>query len=558
MNRLVTLLTWTLALAAGVAHARSDLIHYRLAPEADGERLRALAVSVTIPVPPGTWLTLQLPEQVPAAALRIDGAQAEPAGTTPTAGTVRIHATAPVVTVHYRLPSDGSDSLVADQDNAQRSPAISNLWFGVKGEQGLVLPQGLEKARATLEVDAFPPGWTVATGVSGPSTVADLADSFLIGGRHYALMQRTVDGATLRIAYPAALKQTATDLLETSARVLQAENRFWHAPAQPFFIALVQMKHRQDFGGRGLHGGFALYMGAEVPRDEWLHLIAHENLHTWISRRIGGFPATDDDLEAWLNEGFTEAYTARILLDAGLWTPTRFVADWNHSLVRHGASPARGEPNARILADRHRDEDIGWLPYDRGRLLAVLWDRRLRHETDGRIGLDDVMRAQVEQAAANDAAGRVVSADALLPRVVRQLAGVDLSDDIERHVDRGVLPVLPTDAFGPCIRVVQVTRPAFDHGFDFVATMKAHGRLTSLEPGGPAERAGLREGDRLHVDEVYSNDSSIALTYGVDNPDGTRRLVSYRPEGRGVVTIQQLEPVSTSMDDRCVQGMATP
>ena len=99
----------------------------------------------------------------------------------------------------------------------------------------------------------------------------------------------------------------------------------------------------------------------------------------------------------------------------------------------------------------------------------------------------------------------------------------------------------------------------FDRGFDYLATLKAHGHLAGLEPRGPAERAGLHEGDKLHFDEVYSNDSSAALSYGVDNADGTRRTVTYLPQGQRQVTLQQLEllPASTP-DDRCRKGMATP
>ncbi len=566
MNKLSTLASIAAASItfafAGAANAQTEAVHYRVKAEADGDKLAALVVTLTMPARAGEPLTFELPPSVAgdkAAGLTVRGAEVSPAAASEPADELQARATAAVVTLRYRLRSDGSDSPLADQDNPQRNPALRNLWFSLKGEQALPLPKGREQTTATLDLDDMPPGWTATTSLAGPATVADVADSLMIGGRGYRLMERAVGTATLRLAYPDALKDTAADLLDTSARVLVAEWQFWRAPAQPFFVGLVQMKYREDYGGRGLHGGFALYMGDQVPRSEWLHLIAHENLHTWISRRIGGFPARDDDLEAWLNEGFTEAYTARILLESGLWTPAQFVADWNHSLVRYGASPARDEPNTRILADRHRDQDIEWLPYDRGRILAVLWDRELRAASHGRVGLDDVMRAQVSQAARNDAKGEVVSADALLPVMVRQVSGVDLSNEIARHVDRGELPVLPADAFGPCVRVVQQTRPVFDHGFDFLATLKAHGRLAGLEPGGPAERAGLREGDRLHFDEVYSNDSRKAVSYGVDNADGTRRTVSYLPEGKRQVTIQQLEPVSTSMsDDSCRNGMATP
>ncbi len=548
---------------AGAANAQADAVHYRVKADAKGGKLDALAVTLTMPARIGEALTFELPSLVagdPAAAgLALRGAEAAPAAAGAPADELRVRVTAAVVTLHYRLRSDRSDSPLADQDNPQRSPALRNLWFSLKGEQALVLPKGREQSVATLDLDDVPPGWTATTSIAGPATVADIADSLMIGGQSYRLMERVVGNATLRLAYPDALKDTAADLLDTSARVLAAEWQFWRAPAQPFFIGLVQMKDGEDYGGRGLHGGFALYMGDKVPRSEWLHLVAHENLHTWISRRIGGFPAHDDDLEAWLNEGFTEAYTARILLEAGLWTPAQFVADWNHSLVRYGASPARDEPNTRILADRHRDPDIEWLPYDRGRILAVLWDRKLRDASHGRAGLDEVMHAQVAQAARNDAKGDVVSADALLPIMVKQLSGVDLSSDIARYVDRGELPALPEDAFGPCVRVVQQTRPSYDHGFDYLATAKAHGRLTGLEPGGPAERAGLHEGDKLHFDEVYSNDSSKPLSYGVDNPDGTRRRVTYLPEGPRRVTLQQLELVpGSASDDHCRKGMATP
>lgn len=159
----------------------------------------------------------------------------------------------------------------------------------------------------------------------------------------------------MRLAYPQTLADRAPGVLERASRVLTAESRFWGDAPRPYFIGLIEPEDSGDYSGRGVGGGFALWLGKDVSSDVWMRLIAHEDMHSWISRRIGGFPAKDDDLEAWLNEGFTEAYMARILLQSGLWSPQQFVDDWNLSLARYGLSPVRTAPNARIQADRFRD-----------------------------------------------------------------------------------------------------------------------------------------------------------------------------------------------------------
>jgi predicted metalloprotease with PDZ domain len=411
--------------------------------------------------------------------------------------------------------------------------------FSVRGEDVLLTPQGFEKRMATASLAAVP-GWTTTTSLDRPAPMARVGDSLFLGGADYRVAARTVDGVAYRLVYPESFSSKATDLLQTASTIMAAQQRFWGTPAKPVYIGLVELRNDGNYSGRGLDGGFVLYLGKNADQKAVPRLIAHENLHRWITRAIGGFPATDSDLEAWLHEGFTEAYTARLLVGAGVWSTEDYVDDWNTALARYGASPVRTAPNTRILADRERDFDVNRLPYDRGRLLALKWDRDFRAGTKGRVGLDDVLRAQIVEAARLDRAGRSLSAGMLFPRIAKRLTALDLSADYARYVDGGEALAVAPDAFGPCIEVVSVTQPVFDRGFDLDATLAAGGRVAGLEPGGPAERAGLKAGDRIRVDEIPTNDSRVTLSYEVDEGGGQRHTVRYRPEGKASVTFQQL------------------
>ncbi len=535
---------WVLAALSGLlftatAEAVPRAIYYDIRPERVAGRFTGLRIRLILPVKPGSVHTLDVPEallpRVAPSGFAIEGGQWQ-GSDKPKDDKLSFRATAAQVTVTYRLLSDGASSSKADDQHM----AIHASWFSMRGDESLVTPEGDDRTATAVDVTPLD-GWTVTSSLSGPVPLSQAGDSVFLGGSGYRVMTRNVDGAAFRLAYPQALSDRAEALLDAASTIMTTERRFWGTPPKPVYIGLVELKDDADFSGRGLQGGFSLYLGNSVERTSWLRLIAHENLHNWISRSIGGFPASDGNLEAWLNEGFTEAYTARLLLESGLWTPQDYIDDWNIALTRYGTSPVKTAPNSRILADRQRDYDVNKLPYDRGRLLTVVWDKALlAHTPHGRIGLDAVLRAQMIEAERNARSGRVTSADRLFPVVAQRLTGLDLSADLARFVDNGDALVLGPDAFGPCISVGDVTQAVFDRGFDIHATFKAHGRLTGLEAGGPAERAGLREGDKLRIDEVPTNDSRVTLSYRVDDGDGKSHVVSYRPEGAGTVTFQQL------------------
>ena len=169
-------------------------------------------------------------------------------------------------------------------------------------------------------------------------------------------------------------------------------------------------------------------------------------LHTWIPNRIGLMPPEQpaEAREYWISEGFTDYYAMRMLVAAGVWSPTEFTAYLNRTLARYAASPVRTAPDTRIAADFWSNYDVQQLPYYRGMLFATLLDQRLRKKSAGRSSLDDVMHAM--QARFRNAPLPIRSG------FVSAMAayGEEISGDIEADIENGESILLPADTFAEC------------------------------------------------------------------------------------------------------------
>ena len=196
--------------------------------------------------------------------------------------------------------------------------------------------------------------------------------------------------------------------------------------------------------------------------------------------------------------------------------------------------PARTAPNSRIVADFWNDPFVGKLPYQRGQLLAAVWDHKLRAATKGARDLDDVMLAM--KARVTDEKPPLASA--LFVEEMRR-AGVDVTGDLVRFVERGEAVLLPVDVFAPCGTVATLDLATFDRGFDPEQTAANGDRITGLREDSPGYRAGLRNGMRLLKREAgKTGDSRVPLSYRVlDN--GVERVITYQPEGTSRITLQE-------------------
>ncbi|HYO52221.1 hypothetical protein [Archangium sp.] len=546
-----------LALAAlpllAAAAPPDTAIQYSLSPSLEKGELTSLVVELRFTGDADGETRLRLPEAwggktelwrqvrdvaVEGATVREDGPAAR----------LLTHAPQAPLLVRYRVVSAyAQDPTVAEKGNPY-APIVRPRWFSVLGTAVFAEPEGRDSAPAGFRWGPLPEGWTVASDLDHiargrPSQVGDVLQSVAVGAPDLKVVTREVAGTPFRFAALGPWRfdvETFTDLL---ARVLSAQRDYWHDPGESYFVALSPLQpvpQHLSLGGTGLDDSFSLYAGTNSEAEQMRHLVAHEYLHTWNASRLGGLPEADEALDYWFSEGFTDFLTSRLLLRSGVWSLEEFVERLNQTLGAYASSPVRDAPNARIGKEFWSDPQVERLPYQRGMLLAFLWEERLRKATRGRRDLDDVLLAQLKQADANERQGVKAFAAALFPRVYRETGGPELSQELERYVERGEPVRLPSGLFGSCARLVTRELPVFDRGFDGEATRRAGNVVTGVRPDSPAYAVGLRDGMTLVKREAGKpGDSRVGYVLRVDD-HGTERLIRYQPEGKERFTTQEV------------------
>lgn len=154
-------------------------------------------------------------------------------------------------------------------------------------------------------------------------------------------------------------------------------------------------------------------------------------------------------------------------------------------------------------------------------MLALRWHARARRE-GVEEGFDRLFRAMVERAAAKgERAGNTNIRAAGV-----HLLGPWFAEEFDRFVVAGELVELPSDALGEDIVGRETEVATYDPGFD-TQRSAAEKRVVDLRPGGPADRAGLREGDVIAGMSLV-NQADVEATVDVQR-DGQRVTIRYFP-----------------------------
>jgi predicted metalloprotease with PDZ domain len=331
--------------------------------------------------------------------------------------------------------------------------------------------------------------------------VGDLADHHLRDGE-MSTWWLTTPGIDVE-AFGARLGATYTLLSDAFA-----------APAHPYRVFL--RAHPNRGANASAHPqSFVMALNPADPLDETAlyETLAHELVHEWL--RLDG-PVED---VTWFVEGSADYYSLVVPLRAGLVGEEAFLAAVNFEARECYANVRRDLGIREAQQVFFTDFMAHRLPYARGLFYLADLDARLSAATSGAVSVDDIVK------------------DVVRRRAQGERVGLDewcaLVDDVLDDAEMRVLDALVMtgrgrpggDCFGSRFEHETVQVPVLDLGFDPETLVT--GRVRGLVAGGPAARAGLREGEVVELprySEIVRMDAGDVLSVGVTRDGETERI----------------------------------
>lgn len=240
-------------------------------------------------------------------------------------------------------------------------------------------------------------------------------------------------------------KEKAERFVEMLAKVYMVESAiFGGVPYEKQLCFYFFARPESNAGGALEHSNsFVSFApnGAQATADLLIGTAAHEYFHTWNVKRIRPIQMFPYDYSRenetpllWVSEGFTNYYTSKSLLRAGIGGRDRFLFSVAGAIngvesneARQYISPADSSTSTWLGYDTGTVFDISY--YTQGQNLGALLDLSILRDTKGEFGLDDVMRALYKDFYLK---GKGYSSDDLLA-IMNRLAKRDYRDFLKKY-----------------------------------------------------------------------------------------------------------------------------
>jgi predicted metalloprotease with PDZ domain len=410
----------------------------------------------------------------------------------------------------------------------------------------VVYPEGPPVDRQTVKVRLrLPAGWRFATalkadeGVDGviafrPVSLAVLVDNPLIAGRHLRTVKLDAGKTPPALLH---LTSESPEALNLDAKVIDLYGRVVreagalcgvaHYPEYHFLVVcsdnlgMFGLEHSwcslNGVGERGL-------IDERLRKGWWLaNLLPHEYAHSWCGKYRRPAAMITPDFHTpqktrllWVYEGLTEYLGEVLSVRAGLLTPDEYRRTFtNHirGLSRTAGRRWRPLEDTAVASSLFRSAGASWNGlrraqdyYMEGMLLWYECDATIRERTDGAKSLDDFCKRFFAPVPGHPAVAGYELADVV--RDLKATAEYDWDGFLRRRV-AAPQELLPLEVVGRLgYRLTYADKPPAagprggDAGKDNPAAdslglVIANGRVVAVDPGLPADRAGLAPGMKI-------------------------------------------------------------
>lgn len=371
-------------------------------------------------------------------------------------------------------------------------------------------------ARVRFEL---PEGWKVATELkqSGEPDVYlaedyhELVDNPTFVG-HFAIDSAMADGVWTRLAiYPAeylehpAGKMTM-DALQTIADY--AHDLFGEPPYERYTTLFYLYPGQASWAGGLEHANSQFDISAAVLFEDTdlmppfgYSLYAHEYYHAWNVKRIRPAEMWPYDYSRaqyspllWVSEGFSSYYEGLILVRTGLWDEEALWRQISRNISAVEELPVTSVEDVSLSTWMRPFPVSEQYYYDKGSLLGLLLDVKIRGATANRHSLDDVMARLYRD---HYQRNRGFTTQELLGYIAEYMSAEETQAFYHDYIDgREPLPYQEVLALaGMTHRVDTIVAPRLGVGLSL--SEEGQVLITEVAPGSTASRAGLQAGDQL-------------------------------------------------------------
>jgi predicted metalloprotease with PDZ domain len=287
-------------------------------------------------------------------------------------------------------------------------------------------------------------------------------------------------------------------------------------------------------------------------------ITAHEIVHAWNVKRLR--PAdllpyrywqTQPTTWLWVSEGITDYYADVVLARAGIIDSTGFVILTQGKIEETNAVPPVALEDASLSTWIHPTDGTGYIYYQKGSLAGLLLDIMIRDASDNKKSLDDVMRELYQTTYKQRWTG--FTGEQWWSAVSRAAGGKSFSEFNAKYIDgREPMPfasVLPLGGFRLVVDTIREPRLGVSSLPDSSGV-----RVAEVQPGSPAEAAGIRSGDYLiSVGDIAVRDQTFGEQFRTRyaRAAGTNLPVKVRRDGQ-TIDLQIAVRLAERMEQRLV------